>query len=116
MFFQIQNELKKLKDEAGSGTTVEGGDEDNEDEDEDNDAENVHKDEEETKVGEQLVAEEVLINEVDQTSKDVELIEEEDTKEETLNWHNKWMKLFKNFNFYCIRKMRTLTHNLPCYH
>lgn len=74
-----------MKDEAGNGTTVEGGDEDNEDEDEDNDAENVHKDEEETKVGEQHVAEEVLINEVDQTSKDVELIEEDDTKEETLN-------------------------------
>ncbi|PIK44388.1 hypothetical protein BSL78_18748 [Apostichopus japonicus] len=84
---KIQKELKKLKNKAGNGTAVEEGDEDNEEEDnedkdKDNDAENAHKDEEDTKVGEQPVAE-VPISEDDKTSKDVEQTEVADKKEET---------------------------------
>lgn len=76
-----------MKNKAGNGTAVEEGDgdnedEDNEDKDKDNDAENAHKDEEDTKVGEQPVAE-VLISEDDKTSKDVEQTEVADIKEET---------------------------------
>lgn len=43
---------------------------------------NAQKDKEDTKLGGLHVSEEILISEDDQTSKDVELAEEEDAKEE----------------------------------